>query len=141
MKTYLSGSGSMMPIIIIFFPGLIPPLIRPLKGTVWYIRWGRKIINATETIALDNHDAYKHLLYQNTRDVFFIRGDKPRISKRVKVKIIFGVLQTRKRRFKKPLDMRNAIKHEPVMQMHRTITTRTLHLHFSFKHRYKQDAH
>lgn len=50
---------------------------------------------------------------QNTRDVFFIRGDKPRISKRViKVKIIFGVLQIRKRRFKKPLNMRNAIKHE-----------------------------
>lgn len=32
--SYLSGSRSTMPITMIFFPGRMPPRIRPLKGTV-----------------------------------------------------------------------------------------------------------
>lgn len=35
---YLSGSASTMPMTMIFLPGLIPPLIRPLKGTVCEIK-------------------------------------------------------------------------------------------------------
>lgn len=92
-----------------------------------------------------------NILYQDTRDVFFNRGDKPRISKRViKVKIIFGILQTKKRRFtisRKPLNVRNAIKHERCnADAHANTnnnTTRLLHLHFSFKDKIKkkQDVH
>lgn len=32
---YLSGLRSTMPITKIFFPGLIPPLMCPQKGTIW----------------------------------------------------------------------------------------------------------
>lgn len=32
---YLSGSRSTMPITIIFFPGRMPPRMRPLNGTVY----------------------------------------------------------------------------------------------------------
>lgn len=33
--SYLSGSRSTMPITMIFFPGRMPPRMRPLKGTVY----------------------------------------------------------------------------------------------------------
>lgn len=34
-RCYLSGLRSTMPITKIFFPGLIPPLMCPQKGTIW----------------------------------------------------------------------------------------------------------
>lgn len=34
-RRYLSGLRSTMPITKIFFPGLIPPLMCPQKGTIW----------------------------------------------------------------------------------------------------------
>lgn len=65
--SHLSGSRSTMPITMIFFPGRMPPRMRPLNGTV-YAKHIESITHGTGASGTDMTDSVQACCITRRRD-------------------------------------------------------------------------